>query len=93
MTVPTDDVLPERIHSEDELRQVIAQMEAQMREAAKKFEFERAAGLRDRIRALQQRELGGLLAAVDITSTPPPSNETSAAQPQPETAPAKSKSG
>src|ERR1700758_2349451 len=57
VTVPTDDVLPEKIHSEDELRQVITQMETQMREAAKKFEFERAAGLRDRIRALQQREL------------------------------------
>ncbi len=60
VTVPADDPLPEKITSEDQLRQVIAQLENQMREAAKKFEFERAAGLRDRIRALQQRELGGL---------------------------------
>src|SRR6202163_1042274 len=57
VTVPADDPVPEKITSEDQLRQVIAQLENQMREAAKKFEFERAAGLRDRIRALQQREL------------------------------------
>jgi excinuclease ABC subunit B len=60
VTVPADDPMPEKITSEEQLRQVIAQLEIQMREAAKKFEFERAAGLRDRIRALQQRELGGL---------------------------------
>jgi excinuclease ABC subunit B len=97
VTVPTDDVLPEKIHSEDELRQVLAQMETQMREAAKKFEFERAAGLRDRIRALQQRELGGLLAAVDaLPQSPPaqiPAARPAAAPPAAEPAPAKSKSG
>ena len=97
VTVPTDDVLPEKIHSEDELRQVIAQMETQMREAAKKFEFERAAGLRDRIRALQQRELGGLLAAVDaLPQSPPaqiPAARPAAAPPAAEPAPAKSKIG
>src|SRR5690242_19182422 len=87
VTVPTEDVVPEKIHSEDELRQVIAQLETQMREAAKKFEFERAAGLRDRIRALQQRELGGLFAAVDTAAPVSPS----AAPAEP--APAKSKSG
>ena len=43
VTVPADDLLPENITSEEELLQVIAQMETQMREAAKKFEFERAA--------------------------------------------------
>jgi excinuclease ABC subunit B len=97
VTVPTDDVLPEKIHSEDELRQVIAQMETQMREAAKKFEFERAAGLRDRIRALQQRELGGLLSAVDASPQPPlpqiPAARPGAAPAAAEPAPAKSKSG
>jgi excinuclease ABC subunit B len=96
ITVPTDDVLPEKIHSEDELRQVIAQMETQMREAAKKFEFERAAGLRDRIRALQQRELGGLLSAVDASPQPPPAQKPEArpaAAPAAEPAPAKSKTG
>ncbi len=97
ITVPTDDVLPEKIHSEDELRQVIAQMETQMREAAKKFEFERAAGLRDRIRALQQRELGGLLSAVDVSPQPPPAQKPearpAAAPAAAEPAPAKSKTG
>jgi excinuclease ABC subunit B len=97
VTVPTDDVLPEKIHSQDELRQMLAQMETQMREAAKKFEFERAAGLRDRIRALQQRELGGLLAAVDaLPQSPPaqiPAARPAAAPPAAEPAPAKSKSG
>jgi excinuclease ABC subunit B len=97
VTVPTEDVVPEKIHSEDELRQVIAQLETQMREAAKKFEFERAAGLRDRIRALQQRELGGLFAAVD-SAAPQPAASTASVQPLPAAAPAasqpaKSKSG
>jgi excinuclease ABC subunit B len=97
ITVPTDDMLPEKIHSEDELRQVIAQMEIQMREAAKKFEFERAAGLRDRIRALQQRELGGLLSAVDASPQPLPAQtpeaRPAAAPAAAEPAPAKSKTG
>jgi excinuclease ABC subunit B len=97
ITVPTDDVLAEKIHSEDELRQLIAQMETQMREAAKKFEFERAAGLRDRIRALQQRELGGLLSAVDASPqplpAPKPEARPAAAPATPEPAPAKSKTG
>ena len=35
----------------------IARLEAEMRDAAKKFEFERAAQLRDRIRALKQSEI------------------------------------
>jgi excinuclease ABC subunit B len=85
VTVPVDDLLPEKITTEAELRQAIAQLETQMREAAKKFEFERAAGLRDRIRALQQRELGGLLASLDgpcsglgtgpsVTAPAPPAN-------------------
>src|SRR5207247_10519102 len=36
------------------------QLEKQMREAAKKFEFERAAELRDRIRSLKQKDMAGL---------------------------------
>jgi excinuclease ABC subunit B len=70
VTVPADDLLPENVTTEDDLRKVIAQLEAQMRDAAKKFEFERAAGIRDRMRALQQRQLGGLLAALDATVLP-----------------------
>ena len=71
VTIPADDLLPEKITTEEELLQVIAQLETQMREAAKKFEFERAAALRDRIRALQQRELGGLFAALAMPGAPP----------------------
>jgi len=60
VTVPLDDVVPENITTENDLRQAIAQLETQMREAAKKFEFERAAALRDRLRALKQRDPGTL---------------------------------
>ena len=51
------------------MQQAVAQLEAQMREAAKKFEFERAAALRDRIRALKQRDLG-VIAATEIPLVP-----------------------
>jgi excinuclease ABC subunit B len=64
VTVPAEDSLTDRVQNEDELRHLIAQLEVQMREAAKKFDFEKAAGLRDKIRALQQRDLGGLLGTV-----------------------------
>jgi hypothetical protein len=64
-----DDFVLESITSEDQLLQVIAQLETQMREAAKKFEFERAAQFRDRIRALKQKDLGALFGPVPL---PPP---------------------
>jgi excinuclease ABC subunit B len=63
LTVPTDDYVLEDIKTEQQLHNAIEQMEVQMREAAKKFEFERAAALRDRIRGLKQRDLGELFAA------------------------------
>jgi excinuclease ABC subunit B len=88
VTVPADDLLPENVTSEEELLQVIAQMETQMREAAKKFEFERAASLRDRIRALQQRELGGLFAALDLSSASAPPASPAAPPASPAAAPA-----
>ena len=74
VTVPVEDLLAEKVTSEDQLRQLIAQLEAQMHEAAKKFEFERAASLRDRFRALQRRELGGLLAELDTPVAPVPTS-------------------
>jgi excinuclease ABC subunit B len=76
VTVPIEEPVLDEITTEEQLRQVIAQLETQMRAAAKKFEFERAAGLRDRIRALKQRDLGAILA-------PAP-----AAEPTPQTVPA-----
>jgi len=62
VTVPVSGVAFEEITSEEKLKQVIAQLETEMHEAAKKFEFERAAQLRDRVRALKQRDLGAILA-------------------------------
>ena len=62
VTVPVDDFVLESITNEDQLRQAIGQLEMQMREAAKKFEFERAAQLRDRIRGLKQQDLSALFA-------------------------------
>ena len=72
ITVPADEVPIGDITNEHELRQAVVQLEAQMREAAKNFEFERAASLRDRIRSLKQRDLG-VIAATEM----PPSTEPS----------------
>jgi excinuclease ABC subunit B len=67
VTVPVGDAVIGEITSEEQLHQTVAQLGAQMREAAKNFDFERAARIRDRIRALQQRDLG-VIAATE----PPP---------------------
>ncbi len=48
----------EEAASEDQLAALIARLEEQMREAAKQFEFEKAAQLRDRIKALKERDVG-----------------------------------
>ena len=63
ITVPLDDVVIGDVSTEAELVHAIAQLESQMREAAKNFEFERAAALRDRIRGLKQRDLGAIFSA------------------------------
>ena len=64
VTVPVDDASLDaataNIKSEVQLAEMLQQLEAQMREAAKKFEFEKAAQLRDRIRSLKQRDVAGL---------------------------------
>jgi excinuclease ABC subunit B len=57
VTVPLEDTGAEPA-SPDELQAVIANLEAQMREAAKRFEFEKAAELRDRVKALKEKEVG-----------------------------------
>jgi excinuclease ABC subunit B len=58
-TVPTE---PEREPIEyvprDQIPGLLAQLEKEMRAAAKKLEFERAAELRDQIRSLERRRLG-----------------------------------
>jgi excinuclease ABC subunit B len=64
VTVPLDtaglDAAVSNIKSEEQLAEVLQQLESQMREAAKKFEFEKAAQLRDRIRSLKQQDLAGV---------------------------------
>jgi excinuclease ABC subunit B len=64
VTVPLDeaklDAAASNVRSEAQLAELLRQMEIQMREAAKKFEFEKAAQLRDRIRSLKQQDLAGM---------------------------------
>ena len=64
VSVPVDDATLDAaaagIKNEQQLAQLLQQLEKQMREAAKKFEFERAAQLRDRIRSLKQKDMAGL---------------------------------
>jgi excinuclease ABC subunit B len=67
VTVPLDEVSLDAaasgIKSEKQLAEMLQQLETQMREAAKKFEFEKAAQLRDRIRSLKQKDLAGMFSA------------------------------
>jgi excinuclease ABC subunit B len=67
VTVPLGDAVIGEITNEEQLLQAVAQLDAQMREAAKNFDFERAASIRDRIRALKQRDLG----VIATTELPP----------------------
>ena len=46
--------------TESEVAELLGKLETQMREAAKKFEFEKAAQLRDRIRSIKNQDLAGL---------------------------------
>jgi excinuclease ABC subunit B len=48
--------LPEGFATQAELDGYIAKLETEMREAARKFEFERAAKLRDSIKDLREKE-------------------------------------
>jgi excinuclease ABC subunit B len=64
VTVPVDDASLDaataNIKNEKQLAEMLQQLETQMREAAKKFEFEKAAQLRDRIRSLKQKDVAGM---------------------------------
>jgi excinuclease ABC subunit B len=81
LTVPADSTALDDITSEEQLRTVIEQLETQMREAAKKFEFERAAALRDRIRTFKQRDFTGIFDSPAI-SQPASTELTSTAEPK-----------
>ncbi len=62
--VPLPDLETQAIETDDpeRLAESIAKLETDMREAARKFEFERAAQLRDRARALRSRIVGAPIA-------------------------------
>jgi excinuclease ABC subunit B len=74
VTIPVDDVALDmataNVKNEQQLAELLKQLEVQMREAAKKFEFEKAAQLRDRIRSLKQRDLSGLFSTEKAVSAP-----------------------
>jgi excinuclease ABC subunit B len=74
VTIPIDDVALDtataNVKNEQQLAELLKQLEGQMREAAKKFEFEKAAQLRDRIRGLKQRDLSGLFSTEKAASAP-----------------------
>jgi excinuclease ABC subunit B len=76
VSVPLDDVgldaAAENIKTGDQLAEMLTQLELQMREAAKKFEFEKAAQLRDRIRGLRQKNLSTLLTIESAPQAPEP---------------------
>ncbi len=76
VTVPLDDAgldtAAANIKSEKQLAEMLQQLESQMREAAKKFEFEKAAQLRDRIRSLKQRDLAGQFSPEPASASVPP---------------------
>ena len=74
-TVPVEDAALGDIQNEEQLQAAIAQLENQMREAAKKFEFERAATIRDRIRLMKQRDLGPLFESTAAPSVAPPTTD------------------
>jgi excinuclease ABC subunit B len=54
------DAASANVRNEEQLSELLKKLETQMREAAKNFEFEKAAQLRDRIRGLKQKDLSGM---------------------------------
>ncbi len=73
VTVSTEDEA-EEITSQDQLEGMIRSLEAEMREAAKEFEFEKAARLRDRVKALREKEAGFVPALGEETGEQPQEN-------------------
>ena len=63
LSIPVDETETELPGSIEELQNLVERLEKRMRDAAQKFEFEQAAKLRDRIKALKTRELTGVAQA------------------------------
>jgi len=66
---PELDAAAANVRNEEQLADLLKKLETQMRDAAKNFEFEKAAQLRDRIRGLKQRDLAGLFSKEAAPST------------------------
>jgi excinuclease ABC subunit B len=73
VTVSTE-VEAEEITSQDQLDHMIRSLETEMREAAKEFDFEKAARLRDRVKALREKEAGFIPAMGEETGEPAQEN-------------------
>ena len=71
-TVPLEETELEEFTSEEQVREAIPKLEECMREAAKQFEFERAAQVRDRVRALKQKDIGGFSQPATLPHEPLP---------------------
>jgi excinuclease ABC subunit B len=71
VTVPLDagelDAAVAGAKSAQQVADLLQRLEAQMREAAKKFEFEKAAQLRDRIRSIKNQDLAGTFAKENVS--------------------------
>ena len=63
MDIPLEDETTELPANPEEMTRLVEQLETRMREAAKIFEFEKAAKLRDRIKALKTGDLAGAVKA------------------------------
>jgi excinuclease ABC subunit B len=78
LSIPVDDAALDSaaasIKNEKQLAEMLQQLETQMREAAKKFEFEKAAQLRDRIRSLKQKDMSGLFSIEPAPVATDPTN-------------------
>ncbi len=66
VTVPAEPDRDDTTMNPSEREQYIVELEAQMRDAAKKFEFEKAAQIRDRVKELRTRDVAG----IGIPATP-----------------------
>jgi excinuclease ABC subunit B len=53
VTIPVDDPAPENLLTPEQRKEYIATLEGKMREAARRFEFEKAAEFRDKIRSVK----------------------------------------
>jgi excinuclease ABC subunit B len=64
VTVPVEEETDFETLSPEARARFLTELEEQMREAARKFEFEKAAQLRDRIKALKNQEIAGTMQAL-----------------------------